>query len=670
MARLSRSAAGHEVDMDKRAQLLHDLDLKHQHGASKADLLVKDEDIRRLRVRILMLRDENTLLRDQITQNDDSNAKLAAQCSDLAAQLEAKIETVRVQEKQLKKQEREFTSLKSELQSMSNITQDSSNLLSEKLALTRELAVLKPELEHLRSQLTHQQNTLAEKLALERQVNTLEVELANEKKATKRAMEKRESSDRVEDNLRKNLREVEKQLASEKAQRERLEDQLEQEKHTHELAVQDQSNTRDSESDLRKKLQDTQKKLRQSIEEKERLEEELQAEKRSAKREQNQSQSGGLSQDNELRSKLERAEKDLSAARKEVTKIRTESQNSIEEAHNRSDAYEKKFEKLKTKFRELQDQLKQCQADLRTAQQTRPAVLEETIKKPAGRTVFKKRKAQDIVADDLSQISIATPSADDKPRKGAKKLPIEPTVVGEKSEFSITPFLNRSKSAVEETSYPDDDDAMDDTFQGQQQQPRREVQITAAKEPAAKVATNGFSVPEPTTTVSGEAQTPEQPKPRGRPKKVLGDAPSVMKNSQLMPKTALKKPSKTFDKVTETLQAALQQGEKSQPAKVNFTLPQESSTSFANATNAFKGDETKKKKRKVLGSTKTLFDDDEAEAVPVRKTGKVQLGGGGGGGGANVRARQPLGGVRNAFAGSSFSPLKRERRGVGASFLA
>jgi len=29
-----------------------------------------------------------------------------------------------------------------------------------------------------------------------------------------------------------------------------------------------------------------------------------------------------------------------------------------------------------------------------------------------------------------------------------------------------------------------------------------------------------------------------------------------------------------------------------------------------------------------------------------------------------------MGGKKNAFAGASFSPLKRDRRGVGASFLA
>lgn len=86
--------------------------MKHQKGASKSDLLVKDEDVRRLRLRILMLRDENTTLRDEMSQANDENTTLAAQCEDLGAQLQAKIEVVRSQEMQLRKQEREFSNLK------------------------------------------------------------------------------------------------------------------------------------------------------------------------------------------------------------------------------------------------------------------------------------------------------------------------------------------------------------------------------------------------------------------------------------------------------------------------------------------------------------------------------------------------------------------------------
>lgn len=86
--------------------------MRHQQGASKSDLLIKDEDVRRLKLRILMLRDENTTLRDQIIQSNDETAHLSTQCEDLGTQLEAKIQEARSQEKKLRKQEREFSNLK------------------------------------------------------------------------------------------------------------------------------------------------------------------------------------------------------------------------------------------------------------------------------------------------------------------------------------------------------------------------------------------------------------------------------------------------------------------------------------------------------------------------------------------------------------------------------
>lgn len=86
--------------------------MKHQQGASKSDLLIKDEDVRRLKLRILMLRDENTTLRDQIIQSNDETAHLSTQCEDLGTQLEAKIQEARSQDKKLRKQEREFSNLK------------------------------------------------------------------------------------------------------------------------------------------------------------------------------------------------------------------------------------------------------------------------------------------------------------------------------------------------------------------------------------------------------------------------------------------------------------------------------------------------------------------------------------------------------------------------------
>ncbi|KAI1380714.1 hypothetical protein F4677DRAFT_404371 [Hypoxylon crocopeplum] len=663
MGRLAKAAVGREVqvnmDVEKRQELLHGLELKHQMNSSDTELLIKDEDVRRLRVRILMLRDENTSLRDQIAHNSDINIKLTAQCDGLGAQIEAKMDVIRSQEKQLRKQEREYSNLKAELQAMNNATQDSTNLLAEKLSLSRELAVLKPEIEHLRSQVNHQQATLAEKLALERQVDTLEVELANEKKATKRAMQKRESNDRVEDELRKRLRETEKKLIGEKAERERLEDQLEQEKRTHQFALQEQNGTRELEADLRKNLQDALRQVRQEKDDRERLEEELQATKLAAKKPlKNQSNSAV---EDELRSQVEELQKNLKSQQKESATIRQESYAALSGINAQTDQLEKKVEKLKTKLRETQELLKQCQIDLRKAQQSRTSVSDETAKINGRSQAFRKRKAQDMAVDDFTQIEIQTPGAKDtiKGRHPLKKRGLEPTLVGEKSMFSITPFLNRTKSIVEDTPKTEEGTLNDS--------------VTAAPETEVVEAT--VAVPATTTDVTPnetnssapvESEKPKSgPKTRGRPKKVLGDAPSAKKNAQPLPKKALKTKS-SLEKVVEEANTDDNQENQREPAektmtvKFNISLPQDESTS-----SGMNGDQPKKKKRKVLGSTKTLFDDDEGEAPPTRKPAKVQLGA------KRALGKAPLGGQKSAFAGGvSFSPLKRDRRGVGASFLA
>lgn len=549
---------------------------------------------------------------------------------------------------------------------MNNASQDSANLLAEKLSLSRELAVLKPEIEHLRSQVNQQQATLAEKLALERQVDTLEVELANEKKATKRAMQKRESNDRVEDELRKKLRETEKKLTAEKSERERLEDQLEQEKRTHQYALQEQDGTRELEDDLRKRLQEAQRQLRQEKEDKERLEEELETAKLATKKIQ-KNQSSSSEMEDELRAQLDELKTTLESLQKENKDLKAKAtivHESSLDADKKSDQLEKMVEKLKTKLRETRDQLKQCQADLQKAQKARPFPPDETTKINARSQAFRKRKANDIAADDFTHIEIQTPGAYNT-MKGAhafKKRPLEPTVVGEKSAFSITPFLNRTKSIIEDTPNANED-TPDDSILA----PEGEAVEPIAAEPRS---TSAEATESETTPPAPVVEKPKPgPKTRGRPKKVLGDAPSARKNAQPTAKRALKTKSslekvveeETTDGNQENQPEAEIPAEKTTTVKFSLTLPQDEST----ASSANGGDQLKKKKRKVLGSTKTLFDEEEGEAPPARKPAKVQLGA------KRTLGKAALGAKRNAFAGAaSFSPLKRDRRGVGASFLA
>lgn len=540
---------------------------------------------------------------------------------------------------------------------MNNNYQDSTNHIAEKLSLTRELAVLKPELDHLRSQLTHQQQTLAEKLGLERQVSTLEVELANEKKATMRALRKRESTDRAEDELQNKLRDAEKQLAAERTQRERLEDQLAQEKETHQIALQEQGTARESTADLRKKLQDAQRELQEAHEDKERLEEELQAEKRRAKKA--LSKASDDSAVAELQAQLEEIQEKLLAEEKQKEKIRKNADDAVAAAESRSSAYEKKLEKMKAKLQETQSELKQCQENLRKAQKTRPSVADEVAQKTAGRQAVKKRRVQESTGDELSQISIDTPHAGEKPKRVAakkKSKATEPSLLGEKSTFSITPFLNRAKSANEDAAESDDEE-LEDTFIGHTGDSTTSAAIVVPVDAEDEVSAPAAPPAEP-------AEPQPHSKARGRPKKALTDASSATKNAPL-PKAAVKKASKSkpvLENVAEepedSQDQAPQATQKTQKVKSGAAATEETAEASAPAA---KGEEPKKKKRKVLGATKTqtLFEEEDAEDAPAKPPP----------GGAKLKNKR-LGAVQNAFADKKFSPLKRDRRGVGASFLA
>ncbi|KAI0189169.1 hypothetical protein EV127DRAFT_512542 [Xylaria flabelliformis] len=674
MGRIAKAATAREqrgnMDGEKRAQqnqALHDLELEHQKNGYDTEILVKDEDVRRLRVRILLLRDENTTLRDQVDLNTSANAKLVSRCDNLNAEIEAKAAAVRSQEEQLRKQEQEYSNLKAELQSMHNVNESSANVLAEKLTLTRELANLKPEIEHLRSQVDQQQLVLAEKLTLERQVNTLEVELANEKKATRRVMQSRESNDRVEDELRKKLRETEKKLTAETAERERLQDQLEQQIRTHAIARQDQDNTRELEADLRKKLQEVQRQLREEKEEKEKLDEELQNVQRAPKKSQQNSA------EIELRTQLEDSEKKLAVVQEKNDKRCQELETAMAELEGRNEHLEKKLDKARIKYRGLQEELKNAQTELRKAQQQHAQVSthEDTTKLGAKTQAFRKRKAQETSMGDFTHIEIQTPSAENamKARRAMKKAAFEPTLVGEKSAFSITPLLNRSKnsSMSEETStlY---EGALEDSILGPQ--PGSEVPEPETTPPDEPSTISNSNETEPATVAPPETKKPEVvPKTRGRPKKVLGDAPSAKKNVLVhkAPKKILKTKS-SLERVPEAAEPGQQENHiepaETEPAEKTATVKFNLAPSHDESNNSsLNGEVPKKKKRKVLGSTKTLFDEDDGEAAAAKKPAKIQLGA--------KKTKAPLGVQVNAFAGvTSFSPLKRNRRGVGASFLA
>jgi hypothetical protein len=591
---------------------------------------------------------------------------------------------------------------------MNCVTSDSAKLLTEKLSLTRELTTLKPELEHLRSQATYQQTVLAEKLALERQVSTLEVELEAEKRASKRAAKKSSSQER-ETELQNQVEELQKDLAREKkenikARREtdaELQSQIEELQKELAREKRDKKKARDGaetnlqgeleelrkelsrerregqkarselEADLRNQLEEVQQDLAREKRETakarkntdadlqdqlESLQQDLSREKKESEKMRKEIGKARKNADCELQDRLENLEKDLAREKKDGEKARKEADKERKAMETQQALLESKLDQIRTKLRSTKEELKECQTEISEA---KAAAIKPKGLNPQGGIPVKnprKRGASEIVAD----CTIGTPDggAVRGKRQITKKGRTEQTMVGEKSMFSITPFLNRTMSIAPDT--PGDEEASDADIP---QMPAQIVKNTAQE--IGLTLDVSTESPVPTLKSRGRKKAADKSKPSERP--VLAEAKSNPKTKKAAPKAT--RVMSTLEKVTEEEDENEQLNDAVPPMKVftgnDFSKPNQPSK----VAKPIAGDDGAKKKKRKLGEGKTLFDEDDGEAT--KRPGKVNLGAprllskGGLAG--------PKGGLRGGLASASgfggFSPLKKDRRGIGASFL-
>lgn len=78
----------------------------------QTDLVVKDEEARRLKLRVIVLRDEVAVLRDQLAEKDDRISNLSQQYDDICAELGRMNQTCQDQADQLRLQARQQSDLK------------------------------------------------------------------------------------------------------------------------------------------------------------------------------------------------------------------------------------------------------------------------------------------------------------------------------------------------------------------------------------------------------------------------------------------------------------------------------------------------------------------------------------------------------------------------------
>ncbi|TVY81503.1 hypothetical protein LSUE1_G001212 [Lachnellula suecica] len=624
------------------------LEAAYQEALRNTDMIVKDEGARRLRLRILMLENENDDLHEQLALSDDRVDVLEAQGDELREQLERVEDDAQRHEADARVQARELSNVRAELTSMNGLTMDSTKLLTEKLSLAREIATIKPELEHLRSQATYHQTILSEKLALQRQVSTLEVELETEKRASKRAADKNDSRER-EAELQGQVEALQKDLARQKREGGKAVKEREAELQTEVESLQKDLARQKREGGKASKERDAE------------LQNQLEALEKELAREKKEGGKASKERESELQDQLDTLQKDLAREKREGVKAQKEAEKELKAAESRYTVLESKLDQIRTKLRATKEELKECQSELSQARSanTKMASTDPTARNP------RKRAAVDMSTDG----AIGTPDgvAVRGKRPAVKRGRADQTMVGEKSMFSITPFLNKTVNMAldtpakdEELDVVEEEDEEEDVEKQAPQQAQNEVV------PDLPVITENSS-PMVASKARGKKKAADRPK--AVEKKPLEEAKTNTQNKKPAPE---KRAISTLEQVAEEDADENEQPSSPAPtkgqskpsavAKVAVRKPAKLQTK---ATEAEAG--PTKKKRKLLGG-KTLFDEEDGEAT--KRPTKVSLGAPrllGKGGLAG-----PKGGLKGGLGAGfgSFSPLKKDRRGVGASFLA
>ena len=359
---------------------------------------------------------------------------------------------------------------------------------------------------------------------------------------------------------------------------------------------------------------------------------------------------------------------DLAREVKEREKLEEESRKAATGWDTKRSVLESKLDAMRTKLRSTKEQLKECQADLRKALElvANAEARESTVidgdrvsRNPRKRTAAQIDNYATIGTPDGVHVKGAGPGA----RRGQRASSAMP---GEKSTFSITPFLNRTSSIALDTTTHNADEAEEDEVEISMIVPTIEV-------PVANTAV-AVVLAEPTGKGTKKAA-----QPRGKScsisSGILTNASNKANIKASGRKRATASTTVTLENVLEEEELQTNHVENDLPAQAN--LPTETTTQVplrpaATLSNPITGEDIeggKKKKRKFLGGpglAKTLFDDDDADAA---RPMKAVFGGARAfpswikGGKAGVR------GILGATAGTSgggafgaFSPLKKDRR--------
>lgn len=317
-------------------------------------------------------------------------------------------------------------------------------------------------------------------------------------------------------------------------------------------------------------------------------------------------------EDAKLESRIESLQADLAKERRDRQKVEREAQKTTTESESRRTTLESRLDAFRSKLKITKGQLKDTQTALEATQAAANAASSRPMASVKPTTSLakspRKRAAVQMDADTM----IGTPGdmpAGKKSKKGS-------TLVGEKSTFSITPFLNRTasvapESPLSENAGSNDEDGVD-------------LADAASGDSELKQA-SGKAKPVARKLILTESSL------QGKRAGVLENAKSSRVNSKQPPGRKLK--------TAPVLEQVIEEPHTENHGR-SVSVPEAAKRNVVMDNRIDEGAEMKKKKRKMLGAGlgKTVFDEDEGDAVKgdggllggVRGFGMLSRGGLGG----------------------------------------
>lgn len=376
------------------------------------------------------------------------------------------------------------------------------------------------------------------------------------------------------------------------------------------------------------------------------LEVELETVKISSRRAPSKTESNEKGDDHQKQ--LDELRKEISQEKRNSQKAQRAAEKASSEWNARKDVLESKVEALRTKLRLTKEQLKDLQTEL-TQSHADAAKSGTGIHKTEVSTKNpRKRTAVQMTTD----AAIGTPdgvAVRGKRPVNRRGMP-DQMELGEKSMFSITPYLKRTASIAPETpnliEQALEDERADVRMDTEQQRDRQ-----SHLKDTQQLGQSQDRLPSPSLTASSIQKKPTK-------KNILQDSKAGNKNVNVQNKKPhmmekLEKVPEEEDDENEVPSAKANTETRILPLKALVPV--------------LEGPEPKKKKRKLLGISKTLFDEEDGEAA--KRPTKIMLGP------SRVLGRLGKNGVPGAVGSVSsgfgaFSPLKKDKRGIQASFLA